>query len=235
MKHVLAFLAAIAHDWVGLMSGAIGLVLTVLSFAAPPEWERNVFMVAGIACLFFVSYRAWLAERSNLEVLLEERKPRLEFLRAPSEKPYFEEMPLGDGARQRFLRVGIRNLGHVPIQGARVILEDCEPRESAAVHLEHELQPMGRPPGTLVVAIPAQGTVVIDVAHEIVGPDEERGELHFLYAQPVGAALPARGDDAYALVLRAEGGGQPARCSIALGGRLPWRLGTVSAVAPARA
>jgi hypothetical protein len=234
MRHVLAFLAVIAHDWVGLMSGGIGLVLTAVSFAAPPEWQPNVFLLAGIACLFFVSYRAWLTERRNHEALLEERKPRLEFVRVPSAKPYFEEMPLGGGARQRFLRVGIRNIGHVPIGGARVILEACEPRESAAVHLEHELQPMGKPPGTLVVAIPAQGTVVIDVAHEIVGPDEERGELHFLYAQPVGAALPARGDDTYALVLRAEGGGQPARCSIALGGQLPWRLGTLSAVAPAK-
>lgn len=220
MKHFRAFLGTIVHDWVGWMSGGIGLVLTVLSFYAPPSWQPNAFSLLGVLCLFYVSYRAWLTERREREVLLEERAPRLEFVRDPSVKPYFEEMPLGDGARQRFMRVGVRNVGSLPIAQARIVLEACEPGASPAVHLEHELQPMGKPAGTLVVGIPAFGTVVIDVAHEVVGPGEERGELHLFYAQLAGPALPPRGDETYKLILRAEGGGQPVRCSTALGGRL---------------
>ena len=172
MKSVAAFLSVIGHDWAGLMSGGIGLVLTVLSFYGPSSWQPKGFLFLGVLCLFYVSYRAWSAERRQCEALLEEREPRLQFIRDPSVKPYFEEMPL-------------------------------------AVHFEHELQPMGKPAGMLVVGIPAYGTVAVDVAHEVVGPGEERGELHLCYAQLAAPALPANGGDTYNLVLRAEGGPAP--------------------------
>ena len=37
-------------------------------------------------------------------------------------------------------------------------------------------------------------------------------------------SLPPRGDEAYTIILRAEGAGPPIRCSLGLGGRAFWRL-----------
>lgn len=226
MKSLRAFLATIASDVIGRMSGGAGLLLTVLGFYSPSSWQPKSFFFVGVVCLFVACYRAWLSEGRQREVLLRELAPRLAFVRDPGVKPFFEELPLGpDGPKERFMRVGIRNLGGVAIPQARIVLEGCEPGSSPAVHPEHELQPMGRLPGTLTVAIPAHGTVFTDVAYEMVGPGEDRGELHLCYARGPGGRLPPMGEDGrYTLILRAEGAGQPARCSTTLGGRLPWRM-----------
>ena len=114
-----------------------------------------------------------------------------------------------------------------------MVLERCEPGGSSVVHLEHELQPMGRPAGTLAVAIPPRGSVILDIAHEVVAPGQEIREVHFCYARVAERALPPVGDDGYALVLRAEGAGEPVRCKARLGGRRARLLELVESLAPA--
>lgn len=224
MKKPGAFLAAIGSDWTGRMSGGGGLLLTILGFFLPAPWQPRAFLGLGVVCFFYASYRAWLAERSRVEELLQRLTPQLDFVHDPRVKPFFEELPKDDGSRLRCLRVGVRNLGTAEIATARVVLEACDPAASPAVHLEHELQPMGKPDGTLTILVPPNGTVFVDVAREVVPAGQQYGTFYLAYAQPLQNDLPPRGDAHYKLTLRAEGGGPSVRCSLELGGRLTWRL-----------
>lgn len=198
--------------------------MTVIGFFVPAEWQRQGFVLFGVACLFYASFRAWLALARQRDELLARLEPRLELFRQPDVKPFFEELPVQAGSKSRYLRVGIRNVGGTDVPHARLVLEACEPATSPGVHPEHELQPMGKLPGTLTFLVPAHGTVLVDVATEFVSPDEQFKEIHLCYAQGLTNTLPPRGDDRYRLVLRAEGGGPAVRYALELGGRLTWRL-----------
>src|SRR5712691_10071224 len=65
MTNVRTFLGAIFEDWVGRMSGGGGLLLSVVGFYVPATWQRGLFVALGIVCLFYASYRAWLAEHRH--------------------------------------------------------------------------------------------------------------------------------------------------------------------------
>lgn len=224
MTEFRAFINAIGADWIGRMAGGAGLVLTVLAFFIPTEWQQLAFVSMGVLCLFYATYHAWLLQRRQYLQLLERFTPKLKFIHVPGEKPYFEETLGEKGRKLRSLRVGLRNLGGADIAQARVVLADFEPRTPSAVHLEHELQPMGKPDGSLAVALQAFGTVMIDVAREVVMPEKSYGTFHLCYAQSVQNDLPDLGDERYHLCLRAEGGGQVIHCKLDLGGRLSWRM-----------
>ncbi|HEV8263074.1 MAG TPA: hypothetical protein VGQ19_20240 [Burkholderiales bacterium] len=224
MNRVREFLASIASDWIGRMSGGGGLLFTVVGFFVPAQWQRQGFLFLGVACLFYASFRAWVALARERDELLSKLQPHLELFRQPDAKPFFEEQPVQAGSKTRYLRVGVRNAGGTDIPHARLVLEACEPGTSAGVHPEHELQPMGRPLGTLTFMLPAHGSVLVDVATEFVSLDEQFRELHLCYAQGMANTLPPIGDDRYRLVLRAEGGGPSVRYALDLGGRLTWRL-----------
>jgi hypothetical protein len=223
MKYFQAFLTALIHDWISLMSGLAGVALTIVSVFGPVSLQGPFFWIAALACLLVAAYRVWLAEYKARERLLGERAPDLEFVRDASSKPYLEEFDLGSGAKDRYLRIGVRNKGAVSADTVRLVLEGCEPKSSAAVHLEHEVQPMGKPAGTLSVSIPSQGLAVFDVAHEIIQSGDDTGELHFSYASRPGGALPSIGEG-YRIILRAEGGYRIVQWQGTLGGRVPGRL-----------
>jgi hypothetical protein len=70
MTALWTYARVIGRDWVALMSGAAGLVFTLLFMFVPkailPDWlQAGVFLAIGIACLCFTSFRAWLAEYRN--------------------------------------------------------------------------------------------------------------------------------------------------------------------------
>jgi len=235
--HLRAFLAAIVRDWIGRMSGGGGLLLTVLGFFSPPAWQPQAFLVLGALCLFYACYRAWLSEHEGREQLLQRLAPRLEFVRVNKAKSFYEEFRDEAGhITLRYLRVGLHNLSPTDeISQARLLLEACQPDlnfivgdklfdPSPAVHPQHELQPMCNPQGTLTVTIPPDGTVLFDVAREVIEPGQNWGRFLLCYAQPLQNELPPRGDETYKIFLRAEGAGPAIRCSLELGGRLAWRL-----------
>lgn len=225
MKYVYAYFAVIIKDWIAIMSGTAGLLLTVLGFYLSAKWQPRVFLVVGVLCLLYVSYRAWLAERRQREDLLQRLTPKLEFVHIRDVKPYHEEVTQQHGAKIRGLRVGLRNTGGQEIQKARLVLEGCNPGSSHTVRLEHELQPMGHPRGALTFSIPPHGLVFVEVAHEDVPPGQIYGTFRLCYAQGGENWLPDIGtEQRYTLILRAEGAGPAVRCSIDLGGRLSWRM-----------
>jgi hypothetical protein len=225
MKYAQAFLAAIVRDWIGRMSGGGGLLLTIFSFFSPSSLQPQAFLVLGVLCLFYAAYRAWLFEYNRREELLQQLAPRLEFFRVNDVKPFYEEFQKESAITLRYLRVGVRNLGAVEIPQVRLVLEACDPDDhSGAIHLEHELQPMGKPEGTLSMTVAADGKVIFDVAQEVVISPERYGSLLLCYAQKVENELPRRDTDSYKIILRAEGAGPARRCSLELGGRVSWRL-----------
>ena len=75
MRHFFAFVSAVAGDWVGRMSGGVGLLLTVASFFTPPAWQPRAFVGAGVLCVLFAGYRVWLLERTAAEELLARLTP----------------------------------------------------------------------------------------------------------------------------------------------------------------
>lgn len=152
-----------------------------------------------------------------------ERRPRLEFYRIANAKPYLEEFSPSPAQAIKYLRLGIRNIGGTDIPRARLVLEACEPA-SLAVHPEHELQPTGKPQGTLEFMVAAGGTTIIDVATETIMQGQIYGEFSFCYALALPNNRLPNQDAPYRLTLRAEGGGLPVRCAILLGNRLSWRL-----------
>ena len=204
------------------MSGGGGLLLTVFSFFSPPAWGPRAFLILGVLCLFYASYRAWLSEYKRAEKLSQKS---LEFVRVNNVKPFIEEIRNDADMRVLCMRVGLRNLSGVEIPQVRLILEACDPDDySGAIHPEHELQPMGKPQGTMSVAIPPHGTVIVDVAREVFTPGETLGTLCLCYAQKLQNELRRRDNETYKIVLRAESAGPARRCSLELGGRLAWRL-----------
>jgi hypothetical protein len=235
MKQFPDFLRAITDDWIGKMSGGGGLLLTVVGFFVPATWQPRLFLALGLLALFSACYRAWLSQNRQRLELLERLEPRLEFVYERGVKPFFEESPGQSGSKIRSFRLGLRNLGATDIQQARLVLEACDPGNSLAVHPEHELQPMGKPAGTLTALVPPLGTILIEVAREALPAGQDRGELSLSYAQPVPNTLPPRGDERYSLTLRAEGGGPPIRCTIDLGGRLSWRMDGLKTTGPGAA
>ena len=224
IKHLRTFVAATVRDWIGRMSGGGGLALTIFGFFSPPILQPRAFLGLGVLCLFYACYRAWLSEHKRAEELLQNFIPRLEFVRVNNVKPFYEQFDKESGTTLRYMRVGVHNSGAVEIPQVRLVLEGCEPGDSAAVHPEHELQPMGKPEGTMAVTIPPHGTVIFDVAQEVVVPPEHYGSLLLCYAQNVQNELPRRDTDSYKIILRAEGAGPAKRCSLELGGRVAWRL-----------
>jgi hypothetical protein len=223
MIRICAFLAAVVTDWIGKMSGGAGLILTVLGFFISAEKLKLGFLIFGIACLFYASFRAWLAADKQREELLRKLQPKLEFIYRPGIKPFFEEFPNQAASELYYYRVGVRNSGSTDIPQARLVLEACDPNASDGIHLEHELQPMGKPDGTLSCFVGAKGTVYFDVAAEVVSPDQSFTEMHLCYAQKLANRLSNRAEP-YGLILRAEGGGPAIRCSAYLGSSLRWRL-----------
>lgn len=236
MKYVYAFIAEIFRDWIGRMSGGGGLLLTIFGFFSPAAWQPQLFLILGILCLVVACYRAWLFERSWREELIKEIAPRLQFVHKPGVKPFNEdfdnELP---GVKVRRMRVGLHNRGATEIPQARLLLEACDPdsnflvgdklfNPSPAIHLEHELRPMGKPQGTPTVNIPSYGTVYFDVAREVVPEDQSSSKLSVCYTKAFpDDDLPPR-DKTYKIVLRAEGAGPAIRCQMELGGRAFWRL-----------
>ena len=237
MKHIQDFLAAIVRDWIGRMSGGGGLLLTIFGFFSPSTLQPPAFLGLGVLCLLYACYRAWLSEHNRAQELLQNFTPRLEFVRVNNVKPFYEEFRDEAGhITRRYLRVGLRNLSPAAeISQARLLLEACQPDSnflvgdklfdpSPAVHPEHELQPMGKPQGTMGMTIPPDGTAIFDVAQEVVVSPEHYGDLLLCYAQNVENKLPRRDADSYKIILRAEGAGPARRCSLELGGRVAWRL-----------
>ena len=246
MKYLRAFLAAIVRDWIGMMSGGVGLLLTIFGFFLPTTLQPRMFLVLGVLCLFGASYRAWLLEYKRSEELLQRLALRLEFVHDPRVKPFYEVFPTvapevgvtepERGYMQfRRLRVGLHNRGMTEIPQVRLLLEACNPDSnfivdgklfdpSPAIHLGYELQPMDKPQGTATVNLSADGTVYFDVAREMVRRLDLSGTLFLCYSQPLPNELPPRGDQSYKIILRAEGAGPAIRCSLELGGRLAWRL-----------
>jgi hypothetical protein len=207
------------------MSGGGGLLLTVFSFFSPQAWGPRAFLILGVVCLFFACYRAWLFEFNRREELLQQLAPRLEFVRVNNVKPFYEQFEKKFGITLRYLRVGVHNLGAVEIPQVRLVLGACDPDDhSGAIHLEHELQPMGKPQGTLSMTVAADGKIIFDVAQEVVVSPEHYGSLSLCYAPKVENELPRRDTDSYKIILRAEGAGPARRCSLELGGRVAWRL-----------
>ena len=178
MKDLRAFLAAIADDWIGRMSGGGGLLLAILALFLPSALQPMMFLGLGVLCLFYACYRAWLVERKQAEGLRAQLTPRLEFTRDADTKPFIEETATDGGDMVRYLRIGVRNLGGGEIAQARVVLEECEPGASSGVHPEHELQPMGKPSGTLTFSLAPHGRALIDVAREVLADGEAYGTFY---------------------------------------------------------
>src|SRR5262245_24097650 len=186
MKNVYAYFSVIIKDWIAIMSGAAGLVLTALGFSLPAIWQPRAFLLMGAVCLLTVSYRAWLAERRQLEELLQQLTPKLEFIHIREVKPYYEEVTWENGTKLRGLRIGIHNAGGHEIPIARLVLEGCDPDSSHTVHIEHEVQAIGKLHGTVTFSIHPYVTVFVEVAREVVPPGQLFGNFQLCYAQEGG-------------------------------------------------
>jgi hypothetical protein len=62
MSNLKVFLAAVTDDWIGKMSGGVGLLLTVIGFVSPAAWQRWLFLAMGVLALFYSCYNTWLKE-----------------------------------------------------------------------------------------------------------------------------------------------------------------------------
>jgi hypothetical protein len=212
-------------DWVGKMSGGAGLLLTIVWFFLPQQWQFRSFLFVGVLALIFAGYHAWLNAFRTAEELNARLRPQLEFFRQPDAQPFFEVLAGPTAQEQcRWLRVGIRNRGGTEIPRARVVLERFIPADIPEVHPEQALQPMGRPIGTQEFAVPAFGVATVNVAVEIVARVSEYGDFSLCYSQGQCGDFPNNRDERFELILRAEGGGPPVRCGLSMGGRLAWRL-----------
>src|SRR5207249_1117275 len=98
----------------------------------------------------------------------EQLRPKLEFFRDAYARPFFHEIDGGGGNKIVWLRIGVRNVGGTAVANARVVLEGFAPINLPGIYVEHELQPMGREPGTRQFDIPPFGTAIVDVASETV-------------------------------------------------------------------
>jgi hypothetical protein len=54
-----AFAVAVSAHWVALMSGVVAISAGVVQYARNKQFAPIIWVVIGLACLFFASYQAW--------------------------------------------------------------------------------------------------------------------------------------------------------------------------------
>jgi hypothetical protein len=64
-----AFVAALCADWVGLMSGAASILLTIGGFFGSSRHQRRMFWIFAGACFFIASLRVWTIEHRRADAL----------------------------------------------------------------------------------------------------------------------------------------------------------------------
>lgn len=228
VKEFWAFIDSVRQHWKAAVTGSLLIAVPMAVWdRLHPERAISalVYIAVVIVFLLLAIFRAWRDQHRRAVVAEEALKPVLEFYRDPQANPYYEEFKLSEGRVTRYLRVAIRNRGASDVLHARVVIEASKPIGAVGIHLENELHPTGKDPGTLEFAVRAGGHTLVDVLMEAVQPGESWGEFRVAYAQAItqdllGLVQP----DPYEMTLRVEGGPAPVRRTFLLGDRLTWRL-----------
>ncbi len=216
MPYWRVYLLALSDEWVLRMSSGLGVVLAAASFFFERQELRWLGLILAIVGLQIAAYRLWRAEYNRWKKQEEELRPRLSFEYRPGEKPYFERITGPSGSDQRWIRVGVHNIGGRVLEHVSVVLEKCEP-DSSGFHKDHELLPQGRVPGTLDFMVAASDVVFVNVVvdetfdswFEVLSrggarpPSAAPAPLKVCYAQPIAAELDEN-VEAYRLGLRAR-------------------------------